>query len=1295
MNRRNRQRMPRPLGQNRPQAPGQARPQGQTVASYTRAAEQYQPVVADLSSNTTQALVKLGLKAVESQTRQDTNMHSVSASVRSVLTARTLGRIHGSGVRAVLDLYGSARTLAINGSLNRGVPAADQMMVTVYRPTVVPQDVSRLGANNPNVSQDDRVVANHNHFLMVNVYNFEDGPLTPFNLTRLLTQPNNTVHWIGHKMLSCYGAVSGEGGWVRTTRGKVIYRPDSNTAAYAEHDPLDWIWQTSHFNLGTQFLMWSEVINLDGLHVVKFMLTPSMIPNQVIQIPDKLEQELHYYRWSQSPLTRTLQRFAHSMLGPSISKYLGVRKESVYVPIKLYSYMVTQNYFSAMNNLSLQAVAHKVNTALVGDVEFQTVNRLFPGEFADFPQRLTYAVFTSKIEDRLSEMTQLAELNPQMESYNVLRYTLGTNMAQTPASSFNWTPVICGIAGLMLWKPILKYGLELGSRFITGASSIVNKVYPYLPGSICAQMPEVLIPKIPEGYGPEYLAYSMILNKHIISIAHLTIFAEELFKRSFRGGTPMFIAFEAAMKAMAGGTQVLPVYFCTAGLMHWAVSYCENPMTALFLHMLYNSAVFAFGDLETIKDALGFVTHSEMFVKMCQTVTEKIENPKVGNIFLASVFMVLGYYLGTRINFKNCFTRVIRYFRNIFRYSEFDQEIQYYRPPDDKSIVLQPCLTSKYSLFYSNAYIMAWQDRLPWDYSTRAVTMFEPPYFTVPRQKTAYYSKPKPRVRWLYTSNAPIRLEITICPDMVVQAPEGWPTEEEQLQPADNYFFVFTPHSIPMMAPSRNDANMLAVIEARILAPPPMDPMEQYFNWVNIREFLDPIFDVFTGPHIIWEYAYDPWFLNIKDKKKKKRAEHNTKIVKEKGFDVVLEEDHDTKIMVKTDEILLAMADDYTPKMKPRAIANVSPTIQVIVGPYIYEATQRVKAVWSVYPQLFTRIPVTINLMGNLVRAPLDIYVTYGGACTDEDLTNWFAWANGWTGDRAHIIVAGDDSLVLLYICGVLYIFEGDATMYDQSQSFGPLMHEYQIYFRLGVPFEILEGLFKVACQPYLAVSRTKKKERSKRLRVIKEKRPIRDTGGPNTSIGNSLVMGTAWIYALGHATVSDLASITQAFEYLGFDMKLKTPDRIGLATFLKGTWYHTDHPLVHYWSVLPSRFLKMGKSMRNPVELYPAAKGNKELAAMWFMNDLACCYKTFVQVPILRQFITNFYREKARIDLLEEHKVQAVKTQKPTIISETNIHQMYDTDALEIADAEAQMPGCIGRFWEHPLILKIAKDYQ
>ena len=251
-----------------------------------------------------------------------------------------------------------------------------------------------------------------------------------------------------------------------------------------------------------------------------------------------------------------------------------------------------------------------------------------------------------------------------------------------------------------------------------------------------------------------------------------------------------------------------------------------------------------------------------------------------------------------------------------------------------------------------------------------------------------------------------------------------------------------------------------------------------------------------------------------------------------------------------------------------RPVHAVGKDVTVSVGPSIYEATERIKKLlWNHYAG---------NLHGS------DVYWSWGAGRTDLELTEWWAFATEVPG--YHLIVAGDDMLMIHTHFGDckhwdrkhLTFFEGDLSQCDHTSKLDCLFAQYVTEQYLGVSEEVIRIQLANARAKLVVSLNAKSNETITVLRSYE-----RNTGGTDTTFGNSCTSITAAMYALATSPLANSTSkcwcsyatrhgtdqITQefqeAYERLGLSLKLKIFSPMGegfvhcrLPTFLKGTWY-------------------------------------------------------------------------------------------------------------------------------------------
>jgi len=456
---------------------------------------------------------------------------------------------------------------------------------------------------------------------------------------------------------------------------------------------------------------------------------------------------------------------------------------------------------------------------------------------------------------------------------------------------------------------------------------------------------------------------------------------------------------------------------------------------------------------------------------------------------------------------------------------------------------------------------------------------------------------------------------------------------------ASTYVYFILPTQIPVYAPGRTDANLRAVIEGRLCVLPPLSPHNQRVAWEE-DDWLHSQLISQTHAAIVWEDWVDAWFAHVQPGFKRKRAARACAQLKDQGLLPSDKASISNDVFVKTDEVLLKIGECGV-ELKPRPVVNVDPLVQARAGPEIYAATERLHEewawTWQDRPGLF---------IGK--HKELEIRLTFGSNATDVLLTEWMEEALSWHPQHgAWVLMAGDDSLVFLYHNGQLVaILEGDFSKYDQSQSWGPLLREMLILRSLGVSEEAVELLLRSALAKIVARGR-----HGDRVVIKHPGRPMRVTGGADTTIGNTINGVCCWVSVLVRlvwpASMREMmVRIRDLFSYYGFDLKLKILHQPTEASFLKGSWVQVKNRL--YWAPAPSRILKLGKALSDPCVLYPDL--DRKLAGEQFLNDVAASYRNFVQTPAVGAFVRRYYRRPARLDMFvtEPWKVMSAYPRTP-----------------------------------------------
>lgn len=559
--------------------------------------------------------------------------------------------------------------------------------------------------------------------------------------------------------------------------------------------------------------------------------------------------------------------------------------------------------------------------------------------------------------------------------------------------------------------------------------------------------------------------------------------------------------------------------------------------------------------------------------------------------------------------------------------------------------------------------------------------------------------------------------------------------------------FQMMPTSYPLFVPSTGDFNLSAVVYQRILQAPPKSPEEQLERWNYVRPWQMDCHH-HRGSHPMkfdakdHEAYYADWIEHFEPKKRKKYEIVYTQF-KERyssSLEEVLKSITSVPLFVKTNEKIVKYESGMF-YLKPRAIANVPPMVQVATGPYIWHLTSLCKQIFGVFSKhsKFMMDGKTIVCYESqpiwIYRLNGQFFVSFGVGRTDRELTDWMQKCRSYqlppfkrNGFAAFILVAGDDSLVYLIRAGHPDILiECDAAMYDQSQSEGPLEDQYGLMLGFGVPPFVPQILRTVAHAPYMAIGK------NGNILIDRSKRPMRDTGGPDTTFGNTLEMARAWVETLRCALCDDFCNeeevdipytmegtrefmrkwhtwgmwrtpefkylpfeekIAATFADLGFKMKIKFISEPTEATFLKGAWYPTIQGLV--WGPLPSRILKVGSSLRDPTELYKHL--SLEEACQRFLTEQALSLAGFLQVPILRRFVQINSRFSARSSIvLDPHKVQTTGefANLEIVLDDWCLPHRYGLTKNDFLHCEETCNFSVFHFQSHPALIALGKvDY-
>jgi len=420
------------------------------------------------------------------------------------------------------------------------------------------------------------------------------------------------------------------------------------------------------------------------------------------------------------------------------------------------------------------------------------------------------------------------------------------------------------------------------------------------------------------------------------------------------------------------------------------------------------------------------------------------------------------------------------------------------------------------------------------------------------------------------------------------------------------YYRVFG-HSAPMFRPAGSSTNMLAVIVHRLACDVPhqatleawwlanelmagkfhMMPLDWWREFDHVFSEHAPIPALALGiDHLDRPDMVEQWLLHT-DPAKRERYRAALEVVQGTPLTDDSRKVKNVQIDIKRDEVLLKYRLREEDKgMIPRPIHNVDPQVAVTVGPDVYAASMRIKNHWRWDADWQQNAGLYVN--GRAVT------LTYGAGLLTHDLDQWFAYAIAH--DGFHILVAGDDSVVVHTERGVVTFIEGDISKCDHSIRRLALEFEYRVLRAGGCAGHVTYMLFVNSSATCVASTRLPD---GGTVRVQRDAE--RNTGGVDTTVGNTTVTGGAHYLACAtcplDATVERVdAHFVKVFAKLGLSLKTRVwrggVGNLGSTfwgpSFLKGYWYPTDQgPVAWQWGPLPSRMLKISKIMVDPRRVY------------------------------------------------------------------------------------------------------------
>lgn len=1203
------------------------------------------------------------------------NPHHVSAQVRRLAVATALGRIRQTGARSVCSAFGAPRDESINNYLNRDLPLAARTTLTVWRPLITVKDVGRLKASH-SLDSPPAVDA----YFLNDVYK-ADTPDQILDLSYLynnfLTRDSkpyhktNSLYWAGWYFNGPAGTTCDEGSWLRLTHNMVEARPDPYSNA-SIHGDCDWIhhdgcvdvneidssvlpatyyvsWTVCQtWTLGTRFDLVAFSITrsslaIDGLGVPPHQFVELQVPALPNWLPDCIAAPIN-----------TLASWIPDQLRPQIFN------SSCFITPALLNKARVKISSRVINDTILSSIESEIKILLEQDHDTATFVRNYPHHMMGLTGILMSYVLREAVRRSTRVNRSLVCSNRDAVRANQYLRTVGAADKPTPT----WEFVIKVGLGLV--------GLYAGLKAI-GAFLRILITIKRLLGSFTKNAPKVIRPS-----RANFDKVSVPLSEAFTRPEHTALWLANLIPTPVRRLGNQLMSPLVESTTHFNERYVIPfvnhfvpgTIASSADAMKWRIVVAAPVVEEVFKRLVpCGSGMIGFYEVITYLSMASFDWRGALIHFFSHVAYGSLPLPQ-GIAFHAA--------------------------HNYFCLADFGN------PSFNKAVIIaidllcHACVHKPFAQF-------AWKNykflsntgfdirMLPSiDHGQGFTDTFYSahfPNFSISDEPSTSTYPPSCSTRPRRAMSS--RVDGPFCTSLRHSPLPVAPTIE--FTRVTHFSLIFATNAI-FHVPANCAANALAALQARLLKAPPMDPLTQLANWTTIDHFFQSICDQDIPQDLMEFDAVHPPWMDHHPPGLRRRYERAHSFYKENGIDAIDAHFDKIKIQGKWNESLIKPHDS----LKPRTLSNIDPTVQNVLGPFIYEFTKRLKVNWN---------------SGRFYQLPggWTCSFRYAGADTDLDLSIWARWISArCISKHIDIIVSGDDSLcVIVDSKGNITIMEADASMYDQSQSFGPLRRQRRTMRHYGVP-RSTTSLMKRLSKATLVMIIDEQLSPNK-VKISQANRPMRQTGGSDTSVGNSYIMAVSCAFALTTCATFSATDIAGAFAFLGLDMKIKLHSRLTDATFLKGHWVAVHSDVFDlYWAPLPSRFLKFSKSCDPLPKLFPTIfrrlKSDREAAfveaARCFLGEVCHGHAAYIKTPFVDALAANFpLRGRWAIPGLDNpYRINAAICEKP----EVDLHQYfeqcarrYGCSALDVQDALNYLPTDVFQIRKHPVFGAFAKiDY-
>jgi hypothetical protein len=1155
------------------------------------------------------------------------NPHEVSAKAREQACVWAIAELVADGAIDIDFRYGSYRDTHLITSLNnflasKGHPQ-NYISHTVCDPWYIPPDViKRNGVDVPRAR----------YAIYVDIYAAGGTPGNPLPMTPSVPfqQGYYKSIWIGHSFPGLYGKV-GPSVWIRSG-DQITWKPDEFAAAYAPHHdahlmctsgaigPLSWF---------TDRQWVGSTVDTNGNRTCYFIASQITV-DPAKPIPPQFNFTPHAVSGVFHTSVPAYERYVPSGLGIVTSLFRScVRAAALLVPhswfptesvaLTLHHYTSTVAFLEPKSKTgwSLRSCQSYVNDLLSKDVAFTAAEKAFPLHFSRYRLNLSMAAFQADAAHRdlvLSSTRQSFATHFSSIDSSV------TNISTPPPPETNWSWWTLGAAAVLSIASVLK------KRFFSTISAPATDVAAW-----------------PNDFDP---------NSTIPILSGIRLFLSDALNfvpNLFRVACNCVLAPVPLLATIID--TFIPIYCITVVSPWWEESFKHAKSSTPW--RLFSSSLISF--IETY-DPYSFIFHTAVHYYWSTLPFETARKwhsytNVAGLIFqfvVASVFSPQRSSTGTslepvkRLAFVASITTAF-----LFAY-QINSALQPISHSIDFDLHTYGSLRQPLPLDQQMIQVEKLQNIIipSQDVFSVPVVPIDPTIRVSPDPSITLLRSPAPSPGFFRLYGVNCRMTRLQKSGINMQAMITRLTKQVPFIADDSLWlasFVSFCAGNVLFSPTlhRHTADEYAIWFSSITPPPQPDPA--LIIWALNTLCMPPVsvaFELFDEDD---DESFDDWMAHVDQSKKKAylRARHEISLnpLTPSSPNVL-----SIKTNMKLDEVLLKI------NPVPRAVHAVDPKLAVTLGPYVYKATTICKTLLN-FPRT--------GIYHEFLEPNGVLSFTIGAGKTVYELSHW--WDSAISTQGVHVIVAGDDSVIIRNLNGVLALIEGDNSQHDHTVRLPALAAEWKILSTLGVPKSILELMV-------INSSATLVCEINGCTPIKIHRGYERNTGGVDTTLGNSLniilaAAGTIFRHKLWTAPIPQLQQLVQlGMSEYGFETKCRVT--YGLSTdlgqgtfqppsFLKGTWYKAidkDGSTFWCWGPLLSRFIKLSKVMSDPrITMKFPNEGpiSLEIASQRQIVAMAKGALPFALPPVLRSWLESFLVYDPS-DLITPHR-ERDEMHKPT----------------------------------------------